>query len=181
MLRTFCTIAWNTPLAVLILLILLVGAVFLIGALFSRGAFRRLALKTGLVLSALSIGAFVGMSWFGATTRCRVARVVREQISHEYVSEHFACDDDNRTLRGVSRSVAEEALVQCDEDHWVTIAELRSDNVVHDVLLCRTRSGLDLWADHFQRWNGQRDWDVCFTACRSGKCSPPTIITHHTE
>ena len=181
MLKTFCTIAWDAPLALLIFLFLLAGAAFSIGALFSRGEFRRTALKTGLALCALSMSALVGMNWFSAKTRCRVGRVVREQISHEYVSGHFACDADNRTLRGVSRDVAENALAQCDEDRWQTIAELRSDNVVHEVLRCRIRSGPELWADHFQRWNGLRDWDVCFTACRPGKCSPLTIVTHSTE
>ena len=181
MFGTFCAIAWNAPFALLLFLAFLAGIALLVGALVWKGVSGRSVFKTGLILSALSMATLVGMFWFGGAARCRVARVVREQISREYVSEHFACDRDGRALRGVSRGAAEEALAQCDEDRWDTIAELRSDNVVHDVLLCRTSSGLDLWADHFQRTNGLRDWDVCFTACRSGKCSAPAVITRNTE
>jgi hypothetical protein len=181
MFKTLCAVSWDTSLQIALTLALLTGSILLIGTVFLRGKPRRIGSKIGLLVCGLSAGLFICTTWFSATPRCRVARVVRDQVSHDYVSAHFTCDDEDRTLRGVTLPDAEKALAQCDEDHWDRISKLRGDSTAHYVLRCQPSSSLELWADHFVRWNGPRDWDVCFTACRSDKCSASTVTTRNTE
>jgi hypothetical protein len=181
MFKTLCAISWDASTLVALILIFLAGSILLIGTIFLRGQSRSIGRKIGLLVCVLSAGLFIYTNWFSATPRCRVARVVRDQVSHDYVSAHFTCDDEDRTLRGVTLPDAEKALALCDEDHWDKVSKFRGDNTVHDILRCDRNPGVEFWADHFVRWNGPRDWDVCFTACRPDKCSATTVATHNTE
>jgi len=186
MFKTLCGIAWNTELVIVLVLLFLLSVLYLIvsGAnfLFKRKSNPDTVIWHGrnyaLVLCALSLALFATCNWGSEQARCFVARVVRNQVSRDIVGEHFPKAE---TLRDVSKTSAEMALARCDEDRWEAITRISDGHSVQVVMRCLATPTIELWADHFHHWNGLRDPDVYFTACRSGKCTADKVLVPSTE
>lgn len=174
--KILCGVAWSVQSSLALALL------FLVGLLFLSGAVRRVGRRAGAIICAASVAAFLFQLWFSATPICRLGRVARKLVSLDYASVPFECEAPSKSLQGVSKDEATQALDDCDEDQWDTVWTGRdAAGVKHTIMRCRGSANVEIWGDHFRYWNRQGDWDVCFSACRPGTCSAKSVMVEHTE
>jgi hypothetical protein len=100
--------------------------------------------------------------------QCRIVWVA----SHHFGDQpaHFECEYGKSTLYGVPRREALAALQRCDADHWSY-----EERTGQDTRFRCVTPGVEIWAD-LGEVSTLDEWNVCFAACRPGKCPPTSVM-----